>query len=139
MGIDLKDFYFNTPMEKYEYMIIPITMIPQNSMHEYKLNGIVHNGMVLGEIRKGMYGLPQASQLAYNKLVQNFQTGGCTPEEHTHVLLKHKTKAITFCLIVHDFGIKCVHKNGSQHLMDHLNKVHKKLLTGTEKYSAGYT
>ena len=70
MGIDLKDFYLNTPMEKYEYMLISITMIPQDIIYEHKLNDIVHTGMVLSEIRKGMYGLPQAGQLTYNKLVQ---------------------------------------------------------------------
>ena len=54
MGVDLKDFYLNIPMERYEYMIIPITMIPQDIMSEYKLNDIVYNGMVLSEIKKRM-------------------------------------------------------------------------------------
>ena len=59
-GIDLKHFYLNTPMERYEYMHIPITMIPHNIMNKYKLNNIVHNDMLLGKIRKGVYSLPQA-------------------------------------------------------------------------------
>ena len=58
MGIDLKDFYLNTPMERYEYMLIPITMIPQDKMKKYKLQDIVHNGMVLGKVIKIVYGLP---------------------------------------------------------------------------------
>ena len=71
MRIDQKDFYLNTLLESYEYMRIPVTMINQYIMNEYKLEDIVHNGMVLDEIRKGMYGLPQADQLSYNKLVQH--------------------------------------------------------------------
>ena len=59
IGIDLKDFYLNTQMERYEYMLVLITMVLQDIMNEYKLGDILHNDMVLGEIRKDMYGLPQ--------------------------------------------------------------------------------
>ena len=70
MGINLKDFYLNIPIEIYEYMIVSITMIPQDIIPEYKLNDIVHEGIVFDKIRKGMYGLPQAGRLTSNKLVQ---------------------------------------------------------------------
>ena len=61
---DLKDFYLGTPMERYEYMRIPIHMIPECIMTLYNLNDLVHRGHVYVEIRKGMYGLPQAGKLA---------------------------------------------------------------------------
>jgi hypothetical protein len=53
---DLKDFYLGTPMERYEYMCLPVHMIPDSIMELYKLHDLVHHGHVYAEIRKGMYG-----------------------------------------------------------------------------------
>jgi hypothetical protein len=64
MTADIKDFYLNTPMNCYEYMRIPVKDIPDNIMIQYQLAPLVHHGHVLVEIRKGMYGLPQAGILA---------------------------------------------------------------------------
>ncbi len=58
MGLDIKDFYLNTEMECYEYMRMPIDIIPQEIIDQYDLLPLVHNGYVYIEIRKGMYGLP---------------------------------------------------------------------------------
>ena len=57
MTMDIKDFYLNNPMERYEYMRIPVNMIPQCIMEQYNLAEIAHDRYVLVEIRKGMYGL----------------------------------------------------------------------------------
>ena len=57
---DISNFYLGTPMERFEYMNIPFKDIPQIIIDQYELQPLVHNGMVLVEIRKGMYGLPQA-------------------------------------------------------------------------------
>ena len=110
MGIDLRDFYLNTPMEMYEYMLIPINMIPPNTMEEYKLHNLVHTGMILTEIQKGMYGLPQARRLAYEKLVKHLSNSGYLPAKHTSDLFRYKTRDVTFYLIVDDFGIKYIRK-----------------------------
>jgi hypothetical protein len=64
--MDIKDFYLNTPMERYEYMRIPIDIIPANIFEYYNLEKLVHNGTVTVEIRKGMYGLSNAGRLASN-------------------------------------------------------------------------
>ena len=71
-------------MTRYEYMLIPVTMTPPNIMEKYTLHDLVHNIMVLGEIRKGMYGLAQAGQLAYDKLVQHLSRGD-TSQQHTRL------------------------------------------------------
>jgi hypothetical protein len=60
---DLKDFYLGTPMERYDYMRIPLSAIPQSIIEQYALLKYVHNGHVLVEISKGMYGLPQVDIL----------------------------------------------------------------------------
>ena len=46
-------------MNRYEYMRIPVNVIPVDIMEQYNLSSLVVNSFVLVEIRKGMYGLPQ--------------------------------------------------------------------------------
>ena len=72
-----------------------------------------------------MYGLPQEGRLTYNKLVAHLIEGGYVPNPHTPGLFRHKTRPVTFCLIVDDFGIKYIHKYDAQHIMDHLRKNYK--------------
>jgi hypothetical protein len=48
---DLKDFYLGTPMEYYEYVHIPCTVIPDSIMLKYKLAPLIHNGYVYAEVR----------------------------------------------------------------------------------------
>ena len=55
-------------MDNYEYMFIPINQIPQEIIDHYHLQIIAHKGKVYVEIRRGMYGLPQAGILAENNL-----------------------------------------------------------------------
>ena len=125
LGIDIKDFYLNTPMQRYEYMLIPTKMIPKDIMDEYGLHDKQHNGMILGEIQKGMYGLPQAGRLAYDKLIKHLAKGGYHPTPHTPGLFRHRTNNTTFCLIVDDFGVKYTNNRDAQHLIDHLNSQYK--------------
>jgi hypothetical protein len=67
--LDVKDFYLNTPMTRYEYMRIKLTDIPEEIIVEYKLREIATpDGFVYIEIRKGMYGLPQAGIIAQQLL-----------------------------------------------------------------------
>ena len=69
MGMDIKNYYLGTPLDRYEYMRIRIEHIPDEIIQEYNLQAITVNGWVYLEIRKGMYGLPQAGILA-NKLLK---------------------------------------------------------------------
>jgi hypothetical protein len=50
MTANLKDFYLNTPMDSFEYMHVPIDIIPDSIMDEYKLHDHIHNGYVYVEI-----------------------------------------------------------------------------------------
>ena len=40
MMLDIKDFYLNTPMERYEYMRLKLTDIPEEIIVEYNLREI---------------------------------------------------------------------------------------------------
>ena len=39
--IDLKDFYLNTPLQNFEYMWVPVNMIPDNIIDEYNLRPLI--------------------------------------------------------------------------------------------------
>ena len=101
-----------------------------NDLIIYPVNTI--NDRILDNA-KDMYDFPQAGQLAYNTLVQNLQTGDYTPSEHTPGLLRHKTHAIKFCLIVDDFGIRLVHTCEAQHFLDHLYNIYKTRVNWDDK------
>ena len=124
MSIDIKDFYLNTPMEQYEYMWIPVKYIPANIMQQYQLTPLIHNNMIMVEIRKGMYGLPQAGILANNRLQAHLASHGYIAARHTPGLFTHVTRPLAFTLVVDDFGVKFVGKEHAQHLIDTLSSLY---------------
>ena len=66
-GLDVSNFYLETKFtskDQYKYMFIPTWAIPQDIMEQYNLREKISNGQVLAEVRTGIYGLPQAGQLA---------------------------------------------------------------------------
>ena len=67
---------------------------------------LVHNGKVLAQINRGMYGLPQAGRIAYDKLKIYLAKGGYVPTDRTPGLFKHDTRPIYFSLVVDDFDVK---------------------------------
>ena len=61
MTMDIKDFYLNTPMARYEYMRLRLSDMPEDVIAHYRLNEIATpEGYIYCEIQKGMYGLPVA-------------------------------------------------------------------------------
>jgi hypothetical protein len=111
MGIDLKNFYLNTPLDRYEYMQLSIDIIPDEIIDEYNLRRLVSNGYVYIELRKEMYGLPQAGILANKLLTKRLSLNGYAPTAHTHGLWRYKTRPIAFTLVVDDFGVNMSEKN----------------------------
>ena len=77
MTLDVKNFYINTPMTRYEYVRIKIDDVPEEIIVEYNLRDkIASDGHVYVEIRKGMYGLPQAGILAQELLEKRLNEYG---------------------------------------------------------------
>ena len=66
MCLDIRNYYLGTPLDRYEYMRFRLETIPMEIRLQYELDKIAVNGWVYVEIRKGMYGLPQAGMLANN-------------------------------------------------------------------------
>jgi hypothetical protein len=79
MGIDLKDFYLGTPMDRYEYMKIPLHMFPDAIIEQYNLMDLQVNGFVYVEIRRGMHGLPKAGRLVNDYLREFLEPHGYVP------------------------------------------------------------
>ena len=119
---DLKLFYLTAPLDRYEYMRIPLRIIPEHLIQQYDLRSKAKNGFVYIEIRRAMYGLPQAGILANKLLKQRLAKHGYYEVTHTPGLWKHITRPVQFTLVVDDFGIKYVGKEHVEHLLNALQE-----------------
>ncbi|KAG7350061.1 reverse transcriptase RNA-dependent DNA polymerase [Nitzschia inconspicua] len=117
MSGDLKDFYLGTPMAEYKYMRIHRRYIPDDIFEQYHLADILDGDYVYVEIRRGMYGLPQAGRIANDYLRTFLEPAGYHPTEHTPGLWRHRTRPLTFSLVVDDFGVKYVSQDDVDHLL----------------------
>ena len=68
MCADIANFYLNNSMGSYEYMNLPLDIIPEEIIQQYNLRNLAHKGFVYMEIQKGMYGIPQARKITNDKL-----------------------------------------------------------------------
>jgi hypothetical protein len=127
----IKDFYLGTPTAQFKYVRIPVKHIPANILEQYNLAPLFHNDHVMAEVRKGMYGLPQAGILAYNRLIKHLHAHGYTAATNIPGIFRHRTRPVTFTLVVDDFGVKYVGEHNAQHLVDTL----KSLYTITEDWT----
>jgi hypothetical protein len=88
-SMDITNFYLNTPMDQPEFVRILVHLIPDEILEEYSLVLLVHRGMVLAIVEKGMYGLPQAGALANALLKQRLELHGYFECTHTPGLWQH--------------------------------------------------
>ena len=86
--IDIKDFFLNNPMQRYEYARIPIRWIPADIMEKHNLQEKIHNGYVYVEICKGMYCLKQAARLAYERLVEYLRPHSLESKDGVNMLIE---------------------------------------------------
>ena len=117
MGIDVKSFYLCTPMDRYEYMKMPLALFPDHIVKQHNLGEKAKNGFVYLETRKAIYGLPQAGSLANKLLKEWLEPHGYIEVPHTPGLWKYKTRPIHFSLVVDDFGVKYVGRDNAEHLI----------------------
>ena len=119
MTMDIKDFYLNTPMARYQYMRLRLADMPKDVIAHYRLNKIaIPEGYIYCEIQKGMYGLPQAGIIAQQLLEEHLQKDGYCQSKTTPGLWHHNTRPISFSLVIDDFGVKYVGEENAQHLLD---------------------
>jgi hypothetical protein len=126
MTMDIKDFYLNTPMARYQYMRLHIADMPDDVIEHYNLRDkVTPDGHIYCEIQKGMYCLPQASIIAQQLLEECLRKHGYHQSQTTPGLWKHDTRPISFSLVVNNFGVKYVGEENAQHLLDIMGHYYK--------------
>eukprot|EP00957_Ditylum_brightwellii_P170287 12962258-Ditylum_brightwellii.AAC.2 len=74
--LDIKDFHLNTPTKKYEYVKITYHLIPNEIKEQYNLELLVQDNDIYIKVRKDMYGMPQAGNIAHDELKLNLAKFG---------------------------------------------------------------
>jgi hypothetical protein len=120
MMMDIKNYYVGTPLPRFEYMKMLLSRLPEEIVDKYNLGALAVDGWVHIEIRKGMYGLKQAVLLANQLLQTRLAPFGYYLARHMPGLWLHKTRQITFSLIVDDFDVKYMGKQHAGHLINAL-------------------
>jgi hypothetical protein len=105
--MDIKNYYLGTPLPIYEYMHLPLSIIPDEIITKYNLQAISVAYWVYLEIVKGTYDLKQAGVLENQLLQQSLTTYVyCPAARHTPGLWLHKRRPISFTLVVDEFAVK---------------------------------
>ena len=117
MTIDIKDFYLNTQLPRSEWMRLPVKFLSESILNKYNLQQYIHNGAVLFEVVKSLYGLPHAGKISQDSLITHLAKHGYH-QTSTTCLFRHESNGVTFTLVVDDFGVKFTNKNAAQHLID---------------------
>ncbi len=117
MCLDIKIFHLTAALEYYEYVKIPLTLFPVWIVEQYNLNKHAVHGFVHLEMRRAVWGLPQAGILANKCLRWKLAPFGYHESENTPGLWYHKSRSITFTLVVDNFGVRYVCKEDVQHLI----------------------
>ena len=94
VSFDLKNFYLQAPIDRFEYVCIKFSDIPQEFIEEYNLSKASQNGWIYFEILRGCYGLPQSGQLANDLLRTRLEKTGYNEAATTLGLWCHKWRPI---------------------------------------------
>jgi hypothetical protein len=120
MMMDIKNYYLGTPLPRFEYMKMLLSRFPEEIINKYNLNALAVDSWVNIEIRKGMCGLKWAGLLANQLLQTRLEPFGYYLARHTPGLWLHKTRPISFSLVVDDFAVKYMGKQHADHLRNAL-------------------
>jgi hypothetical protein len=120
-----KELLSRHPLQRFEYMKMLLSRFLEEIIQKYNLNALAVDGWVYIEVRKGMYGLKQAGLLA-NQLIQTrLAPFGYYLARHTPGLWLHKTRPISFTLVVDDFAFKYVGNQHTEHLRNVLLRTYE--------------
>ena len=122
--IDFEIFHYNMPMDRYEYMRLPLHSIHDKIIAQYNLSALVLDGWVYLEIRKGIPGLKQSGIIANERLTLHLANHVYAPVPCTLSLWSHTHFLIMFPLIVNNFGIKYTGDAAAHHLIAALRSLY---------------
>jgi len=127
MCLDIGNFYLTAALEYFEYMRIPLALFPTWIVEQYDLKRHALNDYVHLEMRRAVWGLPQAGILANKRLRRKLAPFGYYECVNTPGLWYHVSRPISFTLVVDDFGVKYVGKEHADHLIASIRSTYKKL------------
>jgi hypothetical protein len=139
MMMEIKNYYIGTPLPRFEYMKMLLSRFPEEIIQKYNPNALAVDSWVYIEIRKGMYGLKQAVILANQLLQTRLAPFGYYPARHTPGLWLHKTRSISFTLVVDDFAVKYGGKQHAEHLRNALLQTYELTTDWTATVYSGMT
>lgn len=139
MTADISDYYLNTPLERPEYIRVPLKYFSTAVMERFKLTPFIRNNAIECQINKGMYGLKQAGLLAQQQLIPHLALHGYDQCKNTPCLFKHRSNGVIFTLVVDDFGIQYTDKAGAEHLMATLRLLYRITVDWTGRKYLGST
>ena len=94
---------------------------PEDVIYEYDLERIAtKEGFVIAKCKHAVYGLPQAGIIANKYLEKRLNEYGFHQSNYTNGLWKHKSRPITFALVVDDFGVKYTREQDVEYLKEAL-------------------
>ena len=103
-----------------------LELFPQEIIGQYNLvNKADDKGYVFCKVYRGMYGLPQAGNLAQDQLAKRLNEVGYYQSKTTPGYWKHEWRPISFTLVVVDFGVKYINKADVNHLISVLTQHYK--------------
>ena len=114
MFMDIRYVYLNNSMDRAEYILIQLSMIPREFINVYNLKYKVHNGYIFARLTKVIYGLPYTEWIAHNSLVQNLSPYVYHPSIKTQGLCTHDSFPINYNLVFNYFGVKY---SGNEHAL----------------------
>ena len=118
LTININNFFLNTLMERFEYMRLNLSDLPEDFIERYNMEPKADkNGQVYVEIRRGMYGLPQAGLLAQQLLEERLNAKGYSQITLVPGLWTHEGRPINFTLCVDNFGVKYTGEQHANHIM----------------------
>ncbi len=112
-------------------MRMPLDLFPSWIQKQYDLQRLAYNGFVHLEMRRAVWGLPQAGILANRRLRRKLEPFDYFKHANTPGLWYHISRPISFTLVVDDFGVKYVTKEDVDHLVTSI----KSTYTLTEDWS----
>jgi hypothetical protein len=139
MMMDIKNYYLGTPLPRFEYMKMLLSRFPEEKVQKNNLNALTVDGWIYIEIRKGMYSLKQAGLLANQFLQTRLAAFGYYPARHTPGLWLHKTRSISFTLVVDDFTVRYVGKQHAEHLRNSVLRAYELTTDWTAMVYSGMT
>ncbi len=97
-------------------------MFPAWTIKQYDLFPKVVRRYIYLEMRRAVWGLPQAGILANKLLRKRLAPKGYYECKQTPCLWRHATRPISFTLVVNNFGVKYTNKTDVDHLIECLKE-----------------